>query len=134
MRVAIIEKNRIKNIIVSDKVGKGQFDVTGILCNIGDPIINGIPVPRPSNYHTLKKDNSAWEITKENQDMLDYYNIQKSNAVAKTNLKNIDKHSIRSIREFLILKFGDDALMPKHLKDFETEAETERIKIINEGE
>jgi len=130
MRVAIIKDNLIKNIIVSDKVGKGQFDVTGMSCNIGDPIINGTPATRPSNYHTLKKDNSAWEITKENQDMLDYYNIQKSNASAKNNLKNIDKGSIRSIREFLILKFGDDALMSKHLKDFETEAITERVKII----
>lgn len=59
----------------------------------------------------------------------DELKVNRESDIAKEKLLQIDKKSIRSIREFLVLKFGDDPDFPSFLSVHEEEAKAERAKI-----
>ena len=51
------------------------------------------------------------------------------NATAKDALKQIDAHSVRSMREFLLAKFAADPLLPAELATHNSDAAIQRAKI-----
>ena len=69
MKVAKIKDGFIVNISRSKTVPAGCIDVTDIRCNIGNPVIDGVPIPEPSRYHTLS--GLKWIVTAENQTLKD---------------------------------------------------------------
>lgn len=73
-KFAKIENNLIVNLaIFGDDMDTpdGWIDVTDVVCSMGDPIgEDGIPVPKPTKYHTMMADNTGWEIPHENQELL----------------------------------------------------------------
>lgn len=77
-KIAIIEKNVVHNIARVGNIKnlpkdfpKDYIDVTEIICNIGDPVIDGMPVTKPDKWHTVKEDGSGWELTKKNKTVKD---------------------------------------------------------------
>ena len=54
---------------------------------------------------------------------------QDINDVARRELEAIDMRSVRSIREFILLKFADDPDLPVQLADHELAAVSERQKL-----
>ncbi len=128
-KFAKVINNQISNIgAFPDGVGvpEGWIDTTDIPCDIGWPLdANNNPSAPPSKYHTVMIDNSGWELTQEG---MDKQAIDQENE-AKSNLIQIDAKSIRSIREFLVLKFSTDPDFPSFLVAHEEEAKAERVKI-----
>jgi len=57
------------------------------------------------------------------------YNKLKQSEPAKAALMSTDTDSIRSIREFILLKFKDDPDLPPFLLTHEDNAKTERAKL-----
>lgn len=130
-KYAEIKDDVIVNISVfsdDSNIPENHIEVTGIRCGKGDHVIDGQVILKPSKYHTWN--GSEYEITEENQSLKNHDESKRVNSLAKRNLDNIDKKSIRSIREFIIAKFGDDPLMSEFLKTHESDSKVERDKII----
>lgn len=121
----------IKNGVITNKakfedtteIPYGWINVTGMVCGIGDPIVDGSPVPRPSKWHT--RNGLEWVISTDSQAKKDA--AEKVRAIGI--LSAIDSKSIRAIREFLISKFENDPAMPEFLKKHESDAVSEREKL-----
>jgi hypothetical protein len=76
-RYAKVEDDVIINIEVfkdDDETPQGFVDITNVRCNIGDPVVNGSPVPCPSKWHTLE--GLTWVITSENQALKDAFDVE----------------------------------------------------------
>ena len=67
---AMIENNLVVNMAKFDDLSTppvGWIDVTSIDCAIGWPIVGGVPLAPPSNWHTVNATNDGWELTPENE-------------------------------------------------------------------
>lgn len=82
-KYAEIENNLVKNISNHDDAAElpsGWIDVTSIPCSIGWPIESGVPLAKPSSWHTVNGDNTGWEVTAENQVLKDEYDAEQQRA------------------------------------------------------
>lgn len=78
MKIAVIKNNVVDNVVTVDDIEnlpkdfpKDYIDITELPCGIGDPVKNGVPVSKPSRFHSVKSDGSGWEVTKENKTLKD---------------------------------------------------------------
>lgn len=81
--LAEIENNLVVNIAVFNDefvVQNNWIDVSSVQCSIGDPIVDGLPVQKPSEFHTVTGDHTGWEITPENQVLKDEYDAEQQRA------------------------------------------------------
>jgi hypothetical protein len=60
-KIAKIENGIVSNIekFDGDDIPNGYIDVTETKCDIGDPVVDGSPVERPSEFHTVKEKHDA---------------------------------------------------------------------------
>ena len=61
----------IANFPDGHPVPGGWIDVDSIPADIGWPVVLGTPIPKPSPLHTVNAGHTDWEITAEDQAVLD---------------------------------------------------------------
>lgn len=69
-----VENNIVANMAKFDDSAQlpvGWIDTTNVPCAIGWPVVNGVPIARPSKWHTVTATNDGWEITPESQALKD---------------------------------------------------------------
>lgn len=128
LKFAQVEDNLITNFAVyedGETPPEGWIDVTGIFCDIGYPVVAGVPVERPSKFYTVNAAHDGWELTTEGDDKRKADN----NGRVKNELSTIDVETVRCIREFLLLKFDGDPDLPVYLQQHEDAAEAKRAEL-----
>lgn len=82
-KFAEIADNIVINIsnFKDDEIAQPPWiDVTGLVCDIGWPLDGGVPLEKPSRWHTVTSDSSGWEISSENQALKDQYETEQQRA------------------------------------------------------
>lgn len=88
-----------------NEIPTGWFDFTGMRGNIGDPIVNGVPVPKPSRWHTLE--DKEWIMTPENQTKKDEFeHVPTKEEIYDNTMKN------SKLLKAVVLALNDGSLVP----------------------
>jgi len=128
LKFAKVEDNLITNFATypdGTEPPAGWIDVTGIFCDIGYPVVAGVPVERPSKFYTVNAAHDGWELTQDGDDKRKADN----NGRVKNELATIDVETVRCMREFLLLKFDGDPDLPQYLVDHEAAAVSKRSEL-----
>ena len=122
-KIGIVKNNFIINVVdfPDNHVPiSGQMDVTNIVgAGIGIPVIDGIVMPMPSKWHTLKEDNSGWEITPEKQaekDAIEAVNARSAEINDARETAGIKDVTIEQAHDFIDSRL-DAAITAAEVKD-----------------
>lgn len=133
IKIAKIEDNLIVNIenhSDSADIPDGYVNVTSIPYDIGWPIVNGVPEPPPSPLHTLTGNNSGWELTPENETIMEITEKTANNLAVHEKLMALEHSAMEHILEFLHTKFNADPDWPAALTTLYNDWQEEAANLI----
>ena len=125
IRYAQIHLNLVVNTArfkTNAEIPEGWIDVTGVSCDIGDPLdVDGVPIRSPSYWHTVNSEHTGWVVTPENQALKDAeeaapaeqdlkINAWLDKTISKMNsLNSPDKNRLKNMLKQIIKRtFEDD--------------------------